>query len=373
MIRTMRHWRSLDGLRAFAVLTVVAYHLDASRIRGGALGVDIFFVLSGFLITGLLIREWEAHAGSVSFSAFYIRRALRLLPAFYAVLIFSAILAGTIAPSREVTPTLSNLPWVFFYLGNLRASLGHSELGLLNPTWSLAQEEQFYLVWPVICVLILSRTRRRLMPAIALILVALGEMIYRVALVRHGASLIPRVQYGPDTRSDGLLIGCALAFALSGGGRFAQVCAKLPHKSVAAVGVTCGVVVAALSVVAPMNRPAGVEFAIPIAVVATGALVWSLVTAPIGPLHWLLGTTPAVWLGRRSYGLYLWHFPIILGIPLAGLHHAARLPIHLGLSIGAAALSYRFIEMPFLRRKQRWQTDLQPANRTPAIPEAATP
>jgi peptidoglycan/LPS O-acetylase OafA/YrhL len=323
--------------------------------------VDVFFVLSGFLITSLLIREFEARR-SVSFKAFYMRRALRLLPAFYVVFVFAIILAETITPKGVATPTLSGLPWVFFYVGNLRASYGHANLGLLNPTWSLAEEEQFYLVWPAICVLILTHTSRRIRPALVLLGLALIEMVYRAVLVDHGASLLSRIVYGPDTRSDGLLLGCALAFVLTSQ-RYTQLATRLRANAVAAAGGVCGVLLACLAAFAPMMQASGFEYAIPLTVVASGGLIWSLITAPVGPLHWLLASRPAVWLGRRSYGLYLWHFPIILGVPLSrSLPHAVRLPMHVGLSIGAAALSYRFLEMPFLRLKRRWQTDLAPAS-----------
>src|SRR5271154_4756056 len=176
---TKRHWAALDGLRAVAILTVMLYHVGI--IPGGYLAVDLFFVLSGFLITSLLITEWDA-SGRVSFRNFYARRALRLFPALGCVIVASVLIGviltttgGPIARA-DVHATLEAIPWVLGFAGNwVRAFDSQAlvgSLGALGQTWSLAVEEQFYLLWPALFVLAMRRRIRRDRLALVLVLLA---------------------------------------------------------------------------------------------------------------------------------------------------------------------------------------------------------
>src|ERR1044071_207656 len=173
------HRRSLDGVRGVAVLAVLAVHTNhlggASLLPGGSLGVDIFFVLSGFLITGLLIEEWS-RSGSISLADFYRRRALRLVPALALMLLTLACVSAAVLSAPEAEQTLRALPTAFLYLTDFAISLdGRAALGALRHTWSLAVEEQFYLLWPP---LLLVALRARLSGrAIAMLTLTLAVVV----------------------------------------------------------------------------------------------------------------------------------------------------------------------------------------------------
>ena len=187
------------------------------------MGVDVFFVLSGFLISSLLIGEWDKR-GHVSLSNFYARRALRLFPALV-VAIAVALFVIAIGRSFKLgDATLTGLPFVVFYIGDFARAFGPAkELGLLSTAWSLAVEEQFYLIWPFVFLLVMQRAKRKERVAIVLAALSVLDMVYRVVMVRVGEPLA-RFTFAADTRCDGLLLGCAVAFCLaSRGGRPSQM------------------------------------------------------------------------------------------------------------------------------------------------------
>src|SRR5215472_11851319 len=179
-------WPGLDGMRAVAVIIVALYHIGV--LPGGYLGVDVFFVLSGFLITSLLIREWDKR-GRISFRDFYARRALRLFPALSCLLVAAGVFAGVVylAGGTGYLPyaraTLGAIPWVLGFAGNWVRALDPSgpigSLGALGHTWSLAVEEQFYLAWPALFGAVMRRRPSCSAMALALALLAVGDMVYR--------------------------------------------------------------------------------------------------------------------------------------------------------------------------------------------------
>ncbi len=203
------HRPALDGLRGIFVLTVVALHAGIPFMQGGGLGVDGFFVLSGFLITCLLLQEWQRH-GVISLNGFYVRRALRLLPAFYSVLAVIGIITMVCLTGDLAVDTQRGLLLSFLYCSNWFTVFfgeNHVGLGLLLHTWSLGIEEQFYLVWPVLLIGLL-RLRLREMRLVAVIgTLAVVASLRRVWLVMIGTSFA-RMSFGTDTRVDALLIGC---------------------------------------------------------------------------------------------------------------------------------------------------------------------
>jgi peptidoglycan/LPS O-acetylase OafA/YrhL len=318
------HRPELDGLRGVAILLVLTCHeVGAARSVGrltaiGAAGVTLFFTLSGFLITALLLEE-RADRGRIDLRRFYVRRARRLLPALVLVLIVfdgMAVIAGE-SPSI-VLPIL-------LYFANW-ASLAGADLGLLSQTWTLSVEEQFYLIWPVVLIVSLRWRRGPLVVSIAGAAVSL--------LLRFTIHDGRRIFYGSDTQAFGLLVGAALAVLALEGLRER----KLPGWATAAL-------VLSLFALTPV-RDAFVGFwVVPVVVpIAGAALIWS----GTGPV---LTNAPLRYLGRRSYAIYLWHFPLIVLFRDAVGASALNGLMMISLSIAFAELSWRVVERPFLRRR----------------------
>ena len=369
--RSKQYRPALDGLRAVAIVAVMIYHFNCPRLgSGGYGGVDVFFVLSGFLITSLLISEWDNHECSVNLRNFYARRALRLFPALGCFIVATAGLIAlgelTGAPNAHAAAqeTFAAIPWVVFYLGNfvLAFGIGAGNLGWIEHTWSLALEEQFYSVWPVLFILLARRGFRRDRIALSLTLIALTEMIYSQVMSSIGYYSLDRIYYSTDTHSAGLIIGCALAFWIS-----SRESAQLrPSAAIALRAATWIGTIVLLAVFVFASGP--VPYGITVATLASGLILSGLMTGAAPPvLDALLSSKTAVWIGRRSYGLYLWHL-IIYRFAWALYRHyisayaVSGLRVHnigfdmvdiaaVAASFIVAAASYRFIESPFLRLK----------------------
>src|SRR3954464_4268744 len=205
----------LDGLRAFAVIAVLLYHADLSWIRGGFLGVEVFFVISGYLITTMLLTEWHQQ-GRINLVGFWLRRARRLLPALYLLLVVTLVFAIVFLPG-EVARLRDDALAAFAYVTNWYLILGEQSYfetvgrpSLLQHLWSLAVEEQFYVLWPVLLTLMLRFWRRRVV-VIATLGGAIASAVWMAILYRPDVDP-SRVYYGTDTRATGLMIGAALAF-----------------------------------------------------------------------------------------------------------------------------------------------------------------
>ncbi len=366
-----QHWPALDGLRAIAVLGVILFHVGV--LPGGFLGVDVFFVLSGFLITSLLISEWDKRGGRISFRNFYTRRVLRLFPALGCVLAASVVLAACLdlagGPGDRpyALATLDAIPWVMVFAANWAPALGISPfLGLLGPAWSLAVEEQFYLLWPALFVLLMRRGLSRGRLALLLAVIAAAEMTYRVVMA-HLSYGPGHIFYGTDTRSDGLIVGCAVAFWLASGQPARlhdRACKRL--KGLAWLGA------AVLGILFLIAAPVHASVEVGVAVLASGALLLGhLAGQTPAALERLLRSWWAVRIGRRSYGLYLWHLVVIamarqLFAPYTGIYpmggerriiFAVVTGVAVAVSFGTAELSYRFVELPALRLKRRFQSE----------------
>ena len=320
-------------------------------LAGGWLGVDVFFTLSGFLITSLLLEE-HARTGSIRFRTFYARRALRLLPALFLMLLVCGPIIIAASPPGGVTVKLLFLAAIVLYVANW-AIIARIFAFPLGHTWSLAIEEQFYALWPPALLLLLRWTRRR---GIILIVVLSGiaaTVFWRTAL-RVGGAPTHRLFVGLDTRADSLLIGCALAMLTTW-----QMLPASPWtlavRRWAGVGAAVGLGV--LFAVAPFPKYLLNHRGTGPAAFAT-ALVISAVLLPSSRLGRLLETRPLVSVGRISYGLYLWHLPIFvaLGVPFGKVRPAAD-PLLLALAwsvtFAVCVLSFRFVEAPALRLKSR--------------------
>jgi peptidoglycan/LPS O-acetylase OafA/YrhL len=331
------HWSGLDGLRGAAAVAVVLFHAAFGPFVNGYAGVDVFFVLSGFLITSLVLRE-HARTGTVSLPRFYARRVLRLYPALAAACL--GVLALAVVTGRLATVGDAALASLL-YVSNWWIYLGHPA-PLLEHTWTLAIEEHFYLYWPPVLVLLLATrvARRRLAAA----LVALGAAL----LVVRWPEGVDAVR-GSYARGVPIVWGAILAMVL----RAVPVRPTWPGIRPTALALASTAVAALLAVPAVVPQwlvsgPAGLAGLLSVVVVA------AIVTGPDGrggvwSSRWL------VWLGRRSYGLYLYHFPA-----LSLLRHQVDVgPLWLRtgagilLTLAVTAASYRWLELPFLRLKDR--------------------
>jgi len=314
---------ALDGLRGIAVLLVFLTHARLPHLgHAGTVGVTLFFVLSGFLITRLLSSEHE-RTGRINFRRFYARRARRLFPALGLLLICMT--------AYLLSSHLSLLPVVLTaaYSSNIANARGYS-LGNLNHAWTLSLEEQFYLLWPLL-ILVLARRRN---PARVLIIAAALLAVLRTGLWLSGAP-IWRVYYGPDTRADAILIGCALAFvATSVNARW------MKWSAVASAAV--------LAAACAMPGSAFIWLLIPLPAASAVLILW-VEHHPPKILTW----RPLVATGKISYGLYLWNFPVSNALQLWDAPMWARTVALLVVSFAMAALSWYIIERPFMHRRTR--------------------
>lgn len=348
---TAPRYAGLDGLRAVAVLLVVLYHLfPAWFLHSGFVGVDVFFVISGFLITSLLLRE-RAATGRIALRAFWTRRARRLLPALALVVTVSATLAWVIGGDvlvglgRQVLGA-ATFSYNWTSIGAGASYFGSAEPELLRNLWSLAVEEQFYVLWPLLLPVLLL-VRRRWLRAIVALALAAASALWGFAVAGEA---LTRAYYGTDTHAFGLLIGVALAFALGGERRRATRWARF------GMPVAGAAVLVALVAVASVPGGAGLYPAIPLAASVLTAVVIATATAPGAMLGRALDVAPLRWIGERSYGIYLWHWPLVVLLTLAatGSFVDTAIPVTAGaaagvLTLALSALSYRMLEQPVRR------------------------
>jgi peptidoglycan/LPS O-acetylase OafA/YrhL len=325
---------ALDGLRGVAVILVLLYHLPLGLpTEAGPVGVAMFFTLSGFLITTLLLEEHVA-SGRIDLPQFYKRRALRLLPALVAMMGLLVILDVVVGSQGDYRrPALLTL----LYVANW-AIIAGIDFGHINHTWTLAVEEHFYLLWPLAVVIVLNKFDRKTLLRVA-IAGAVASWGLRVALWASGASL-PRVLYATDTRLDGLLIGCI--FALMGWGRVTRVPRTVTVAGLTALGVAIAV------------RNEWFNFAIGYTAVSVATVIVIAGCLTSYRPHGLLSQRPLVPIGRISYGLYLWHLPVYGLVFKYGdgfMSLTAQSVSAVALSLAVALCSYFVIERPFLRLK----------------------
>ena len=371
----MLYLPALDGVRALAVAAVLLYHAGLARAGGGFLGVDVFFVLSGFLITSLLLGE-HISTGRVRLGRFWSRRARRLLPALFVMLAAVAAYAAFLAPPGTLGALRRAALATLAYGANWNQIAGgqgyFAQLAAPSPllhTWSLAIEEQFYVVWPLVVVGLLSLGRRRgqadspshrtLRPLLAFCAAGTAASAAAMALLFHGGAGINRVYYGTDTRAQDLLLGAALAVALRMRRDPWAPAATRAGRAAAAAAGGAGLAVVGWAVVAATGSSswlyqggcAGVA-------AATGAVLAAVLVAPRGGLARLFSLPTVSYVGRISYGLYLWHWPVFLVADHArtGLSGTSLLGVRVGASLVVAAASYHLLEVPIRRGAlPRWR------------------
>lgn len=348
----------LDGMRAIAVTLVVVYHLFPPHVLpGGFLGVDVFFVISGFLITSLLLREHTA-TGRIALGRFWQRRARRLLPALAVVVAVCAALAWVIGgdvlvdlDAQVVGAATFSYNWVSTAGGGGYFAAATPEL--FRNFWSLAVEEQFYLLWPLVfpLFLLLPRAWARTAAAFAL---AAGSAAWMGIVVGSGGDLT-RAYFGTDTHAFGLLLGVGLAFLLARLPRARWADSRVARRLTGGAGVVAVAGLVALTAL-PLG---GTVAAFPGALLAASLLSAVAIVAGVWPGSWFgraLDVLPLRWIGDRSYGIYLWHWPLLVLAVAAFAPGAtvATAPVWIGVGVlaataAASALSLRFLETPVRR------------------------
>jgi len=370
----LSHWDGLDGLRGVAVAAVLLYHGGVAWAQGGFLGVEVFFVLSGFLITSLLLAEWGRSA-AISLGAFWARRARRLLPALFCLVAVIGLYYAA-AGSSQAIPGLKGdgLSALINYSNWHQIAAGSSYFATTGPvsplehTWSLAIEEQFYLAWPILVGGVLwlaTRLSRRpagRRPLVVLLGVTVAGAVASAidtALLFDGGKHLDRVYYGTDTRASSLLIGASLAIGMAICRSGAGVTAKDPvgpaRRRALGAGAVLGLVgvLAAIAVVGGSDAwlyPYGL-------LVLDGAVVLLIVAAVAFPASLAaraLAVRPLRAAGKISYGLYLWHFPLFLWLSASavGVGGTRLLLVRLAVTLAVSTVSYFLIEQPIRQRRR---------------------
>jgi peptidoglycan/LPS O-acetylase OafA/YrhL len=377
------HFGGLDGLRGIAVIAVILYHGGVVWASGGFLGVELFFVLSGFLITSLLVEEWAA-TGTVRLRAFWARRARRLLPALFVLVVVIGLYYAA-AGSSQAVPGFSGdgLSALFYFSNWHQIAAGTSYFAASGPispfqhTWSLSIEEQFYVVWPLLMLGILGWSRRRggrkslLGPLRLMLVLTVGGLLasaIEMGVLFNGGHGLDRVYYGTDTRATGLLAGAALALWLAIRRRVARQAAESqargatePATGNAAANAVrfsrgSGLVLLALLLVMYLANGSSAwlyPYGFLLVDAGTVLLILAVVQRPRSFGARALSLPGLQALGQISYGLYLWHFPLFLWLDstatgLSGLH---LLMFRLGVTLLVSAASYVLVEQPIRQRR----------------------
>jgi peptidoglycan/LPS O-acetylase OafA/YrhL len=371
---------ALDGMRAVAVGLVIAYHLGYSGVAGGYIGVEVFFVLSGWLVCALLINE-QQRTGGIALADFWMRRARRLLPAV-AVVIAGSVLVASVVDAHRLAELRTQAVGAITYHLNWRLIFDHQSYfeaaegpSALEHLWSLSIEEQFYLVFPLLATFVIAR-RTRVSAVRLVLLLALVSTVLRWVIYTPGADP-SRVYFGTDTRLSGLLLGVAL-------GLFWTPNRLRPHASrrftltMDLLALAGALVIAWYAFGLDEHRTAAFRGGFTAVQLATLAvLAVAVYPAPTRTAR-LLSASPLRWVGQRSYGIYLIHWPVIVFLsdaPGEQPENAIGVAVEVALVLGLAALSYRYLEQPVrvrgIRRSARdmghWLVDTAAGRPTVAL------
>ncbi len=369
---------ALDGVRACAVVAVMLFHGGIPHMDGGFMGVDAFFVLSGFLITSLLVGEWRQTL-TIRLGAFWARRARRLLPALLLMLLFVAFFASVIVPKGTYGALRLDALATLLYVSNWHFILVNSnyfnETAASSPllhTWSLAVEEQFYVIWPLVVLAVLHFTRNLRVLFALCCAAAIASATWMSVVYDHGLNT-NRAYLGTDTRCQCLFIGCALAVGLvlltqrrQDDGRLAkgelwQPEGRTGERLCAAAGVVGAIAAVTIWVLTSSTSSfpySGGFFLIGLAV---AAVILSAVAAPRSIVPTVLSLTPVRYVGRISYGLYIWHWPIFIWLNHArtGLVGYELFAVRALVTFAVSVVSFHLVERPirrgtFVRQWKAW-------------------
>ncbi len=378
------HIHGLDGLRALAVGAVLVYHLRPTSLPGGFLGVDVFFVISGFLITTLLLRELGKR-GRINLPQFWLRRARRLLPALVTVVLVNVSLAAVVGGDLLVNIGRQVLGVLTFSTNWLEIGAGSSYFAQTSPLlfvnfWSLAVEEQFYLLWPVVLVVLLALTSTATQRTRVALAAAAVSAVLMAVLFTPGEDAT-RVYYGTDTHLFGLMIGVALAFTWASPRSWLHSPGWQHWRQPAAGAAVIGL----LALMTLLDADSALTFRG--GILAASLLTAVLIAALLGPVSLyrrLMDMPPVAWVGQRSYGIYLWHWPVILVLTelLPATTYDSALSwttrgLALALTLVVAAASYEWLEQPvrrlgFAGMWRQWRAALRSGRRRTAQVVAGT-
>lgn len=353
--RSIRHIPAIDGLRAVAVVAVLLYHLGFGWIPGGFLGVDLFFVISGYVITRLLLDSIQ-RSGGLDLRGFYGARIRRLLPALLFMIVSTALFVGVWAP-EAIKRFLTDIPFVLTGTMNWALVYRHQDyfeaIGrppLLQHTWSLAVESQFYLVWPLILLLVLKQFGKKMIPGAALAIAAVSGaalLILSLRLDATNSQRVSHVYFGTDTHSVGLFLGAALAVSWIPQNLSTKI-TKRAQDFVDGIGVVGLLGIVSCFLFINESDATLYRIAFPLAGLFGCAIITSLVH-PASRFAPLLSTKPILWIGERSYAIYLWHWIIFQvtrpSVDLAGATWALY-ALRILIVFALADISLRWVELP---------------------------
>jgi peptidoglycan/LPS O-acetylase OafA/YrhL len=357
---------ALDGLRAVALCIIMGYHFGVGHFAGGFFSLDIFYVLSGYLITGLLLGEW-ARSARIRLGAFWLRRARRLLPALAVmVVVVTLVVRFTFPAGLYPDLRMADLSALFYFsnwwqiatAGNYFVATG--AVSPLTHTWSLAVEEQFYLVWPLVVLAVLHLGKRfdrgiELLAGVSVVgtIASAAEMAYRY----HPGMNTTRLYFGTDTHAQSILVGSALACVLTlvqrhrGNEGMAPTAATARWRVVlTAVGLAGLAGTLALTATQVGTSSFAYRGGFLCSALSAAALITGAVCVAGGPLATSLSLRPLVWMGTVSYGAYLWHYPVFIELDSArtGLGGVSLLVLRVATTFSLAALSYYLVERPVM-------------------------
>jgi len=358
---------ALDGLRAVALLIIMGYHFGVGWLQGGFFSLDIFYVLSGYLITGLLLSEYRKR-DAIKLSAFWLRRARRLLPALLIVLVAVTLMVRFAEPAGLYPDFRISALSALFYFSNWWQIAAQSNYFFatgpvypLTHTWSLAVEEQFYLVWPlvVLAVMTLSRTFTKGLRNLLVVsaIGAVASAVEMALLYGSGTKNTTRLYFGTDTHAQSILIGAVLACTLTviqgrRGSEGMAPAATSPalRRLLTVVGVAG--LAGTLTLTITQKGATGLAFrgGFALSALSAAAIIIGSVCVPAGPMGRVLSLRPLVWMGTVSYGAYLWHYPVFIYLDAArtGQTGLALLAIRFAVTFSLAGLSFYLVERPVM-------------------------
>jgi peptidoglycan/LPS O-acetylase OafA/YrhL len=346
----------LTGIRALGITAVLVYHSNYKTMPGSWAMLQVFFVLSGFLITAMLAGEGRRN-GRISLSGFYSRRAVRLLPPLLLTVALMGIYASFVYVADASQRIWGDSAAALFYYADYRQAFGHAPFfGFLAQTWSLSVEEQFYIIWSVLMVVAVAAGRRRLAYAFALvgIVASVADRAYLTTHVNHfGTAAFTRIYYAFDSRADALLLGCLLGLIASDG--YLMGWRPWARRLVAVAALASTALMVWILLYAPLFREALVVWQLPATTVACAIIIVYFVVCPRGLGSRFMGIGLLVFVGDISYTLYIVHFPVYIAIQPNGTHWSfwPTELLRLAIIFAIAIASWFLVERPLMQWRKR--------------------